>query len=183
LGRKRYYEEKKAKKEGKTVEYTEKQKSHIDRDGSFSIKHGQVHYGYKDHVKLDVDYHLIRDYDVTTASLHDGEIDLIEKGDVAAYRDKGYVGKLLQAKGVEDKTMKRATKKRKLNGGEQLRNKSISRVRAPGERPFSVIKRVFDGERTQVKTLERVMMKEMFKCFAYNLYQMVTLERQTVLRA
>jgi len=39
LGRKRYYREKKAKKEGKKVEYTKKQKSHIDKDGSFSIKH------------------------------------------------------------------------------------------------------------------------------------------------
>ena len=140
-----------------------------------------MHYGYKDHTKTDVDYHLIRDYEVTTASLHDGEIDLVEKGDVAAYRDKGYVGKPLHAKGVEDKTMKRATKKRKLNGGEQLRNKAISRIRAPGERPYSVIKRTFHGERTQVKTLERVAIKEMFKCFAYNMYQMVTLERQVLL--
>lgn len=182
LGRKRYYEEKKAKQEGKTVEYSEKQKSHIDQDGSFSVKNGQVHYGYKDHVKIDVDYHLIRDYDVTTASLHDGQIDLVEPGDYAAYRDKGYFGRPLQAKGVEDKTMKRGTKSRKLNGGELKRNRAISRVRAPGERPFSVIKRVFDGERTQVKTLERVMMKEMFKCFAYNLYHLVTLERQAILR-
>ena len=79
LGRKRYYKEKKAKKEGREIEYTERQKSHIDKDGSFSIKHGQVHYGYKNHTKLDVDNHLIRDYDVTTASTHDGEIDLVEQ--------------------------------------------------------------------------------------------------------
>lgn len=183
LGRKRYYEEKKAKQEGTTIEYSEKQKSHIDQDGSFSVKHGQVHYGYKGHIKTDVDYHIIRDYDVTSASVHDNQIDLVEEGDHAAYRDKGYFGKPLEAKDVEDKTMKRATKARKLNGGEQKRNKAISRVRAPGERPFSVIKRVFHGERTQVKTLERVMMKEMFKCFAYNLYQLVTLERQAILRA
>lgn len=183
LGKKRYYKEKKAKQEGKTIDYTEEQQSHIDRDGSFSIKHGQVHYGYKDHIKTDVDYHLIRCYEVTSTSVHDSQIDLVEEGDHAAYRDKGYFGKPLEARGVEDKTMKRATKSRKLNGGEQKRNRAISRIRAPGERPFSVIKRVFHGERTQVKTLERVTMKEMFKCFAYNLYQMVTLERQAILRA
>ncbi len=68
LGRKRYYKEKKAKEEGKKIHYSKKQKSHIDKDGSFSVKHGQVHYGYKNHTKLDVDNHLIRDYDVTTAS-------------------------------------------------------------------------------------------------------------------
>ena len=181
LGRKRYWKEKKAKKEGKEIEYSDKQKRHIDKDGSFSVKHGQVHYGYKNHTKLDVDNHLIRDYDVTTASLHDGEIDLIERGDKTAYRDKGYFGKQLKAKNVEDKTMKRATRARKLNGGEQLKNKAISRIRCQGERHYSVMKRSFHNERTQVKTLERVMIKEMFKCFAYNLYQLVTLERKAIL--
>jgi len=177
LGRKRYYEEKKAKKEGREINHTEKQKSHIDQDGTFSIKHGQVHYGYKDHIKLDVDHHLIREYDITTASLHDGEIDLVSCGDIRAYRDKGYVGKKLHARGVEDRTMKRSTKRRKLNGGEQKRNFAISQVRAPGERPFSVLKRVFKGGRTLVKNLSRVSIKEMFKLFAYNLYQLVTLAR------
>lgn len=178
LGRKRYYKEKQAKKKGEKIEYTKRQKQHIDRDGSFSVKHGQVHYGYKSHIKLDVDNHLIREIEVTTASLHDGEIDLVEEGDKIAYRDKGYFGKKLKAEDVEDKTMKRGTRKGKLNGGEQKRNRAISRIRAPGERPFGVIKRVFSGDRTSVKTLERVSIKEMFKCFGYNLYQLVTLERK-----
>ena len=181
LGRKRYQKEKKARKNGERIEYTEKQKQHIDRDGSFSIKNGQVHYGYKNHMKVDIDHHLIRDYDVSTASLHDGEIDLVCNGDIAAFRDKGYFGKQLSAINVEDKTMKRATRARKLNGGEQLRNKAISRIRCQGERPYSVMKRTFHGERTNVKTLERVVMKELFKCFAYNLYQLVTLQRKEIM--
>ena len=178
LGRKRYFKEKQAKKKGEKIEYTEKQKQHIDKDASFSVKHGQVHYGYKNHIKLDVDNHFIRELEVTTASLHDGEIDLVERGDKSAYRDKGYFGKKLKAGNVKDMTMKRGTRAGKLNGGEQKRNKMISRIRAPGERPFGVIKRVFNGDRTSVKTLERVSIKEMFKCFAYDLYQLVTLERK-----
>jgi IS5 family transposase len=180
-GRKRIQNEKKAKKEGKEIQYSDKQKRHIDRDGTFTAKNNQVHYGYKNHTKVDVDNTLIRDYDVSTASLHDGEIDLVKEGDKAVYRDKAYFGKQLKAKNVEDKTMKRATKKRKLNGGEQLRNKAISRIRSQGERPYAVVKRVFHNDRTQVKTLERVIIKEMFKCFAYNLYQLVTLERKKLL--
>jgi len=181
VGRKRYYKEKQAKKKGEKIEYTKKQKSHIDKDGTFAVKNNQVYYGYKNHTKLDVDYHLIREFDVSTASLHDGEIDLIKEGDKKAYRDKGYYGKELHAKDVEDKTMKKGARNRKLNGGEQLRNKSISRIRAPGERPYAVMKRVFRGDRTNVKTIERVLMKELFKCFAYNLYQLVTLERKRVM--
>ena len=180
LGRKRYYKEKQAKKKGEVIEYTEKQKQHIDKDASFSVKHGQVHYGYKSHIKLDVDNHLIRELEVTTASFHDGNIDLVKKGDKSAYRDKGYFGKKLNAKNVEDMTMKRGTRAGKLNGGEQKRNKMISRIRAPGERPFGVIKRVFNGGRTLVKTIGRVKIKEVFKCFAFDLYQLVTLERKKI---
>jgi len=177
LGKKRYYKEKKAEKKGETVEYTEKQEQHIDRDASFSVKNQQIHYGYKNHTKIDADHRLIRSYEVTTARIHDGDVDLAKEGDVAAYRDKGYFGKQLHATGVEDKTMKRGTRAAKLNGGQQKYNKAISRIRSPGERPYSVMKRVFNGTRTLVKTLERVSIKEMFKCFAYNLYHLVTLER------
>jgi len=171
LGKKRYRKEKKARKKGEPVKYTEKQLQHMDKDSSFSVKHGQVHYGYKSHIKLDVDRHLIRDLKVTTASVHDSEIDLAGSDEVI-YRDKAYTGKQTKAKG--NGSMKRGN----LTPHEQLRNKRICRKRAPGERPFSVIKRVFHGDRTQVKTLGRVRIKETFKCFAYDLYQLVTLERK-----
>jgi len=177
-GKKRIQQEKRARRQGKTIEYTNKQLQHIDKDGGYSVKHGQIHYGYKSHIKTDVDHHFIRDYDVTSANRHDGDVDLVTEGDQAVYRDKGYFGKQLKASHVVDKTMKRAVRGRKLNGGEQKRNKAISRVRSTGERPFSVIKRVFHGDRTMVKTLERVHIKEMFKCFAYNMYQSVTLYRK-----
>jgi len=177
LGRKRYSKEKQAKKHGEKIEYIPRQLSHIDKDGSFSVKHGQVHYGYKNHVKLDVKNHLIREIETTTASPHDSTVDLVNKKDGIAYRDKGYFGTPLP-KSIIDKTMKRATRERKLNGGEQKRNKAISRIRAPGERPFAVIKRTFNGAHTFVKTLKRVSIKEMFKAFAYNLYQLITLERK-----
>ena len=171
VGKKRYSKEKKARKKGEPAEYTEKQRRHIDQDGSFSVKHGQVHYGYKSHIKIDTDHHLIRRVKVTTASVHDGDIDLARPDEVI-YRDKAFTGKKTRAKG--NGSMKRGI----LTPHEKLRNKRICRIRSPGERPFSVIKRVFHGDRIQVKTLERVEIKEMFKCFGYNLYQLVTLERK-----
>jgi len=173
LGKKRYRNEKKARKKGETVKYTDKQRRHIDKDGSFSVKHGQVHYWYKSHVKLDVDHHLIRDVEVTTASVHDSKVDL-SKHDEVVYRDRGYTGKETIA--IGNASMKRGN----LSIRNKLRNKRISKKRAPGERPFSVIKRTFNGDRTFVKTLPRVRVKEMFKYFAYNLYQLVTLERKRV---
>ena len=178
LGKKRCHQEKKARRQGEPVRYTKKQRRHMDQDGGFSVKQGQVHYGYKSHIKVDIDHHLIRDLEVTSANVHDSAVDLVAVGDRVVYRDKGYFGKQVGAPGVVDRTMKRAVRGHRLNGGEQRRNRALGRVRAPGERPFSVIKRVFRGGWTGVKTCERVRIKEMFKCVGYNLYQLVTLERK-----
>ncbi|OYT52773.1 MAG: hypothetical protein B6U72_07530, partial [Candidatus Altiarchaeales archaeon ex4484_2] len=104
-GRKRVQREKK----GRKIKYSDKQKQYMDRDGSFTAKNNQVHYGYKSHVKVDVDHHLIRDCEVTTAKTHDGDVDLVCEGDEAVYRDKGYFGKPLSARNVRDEAMKRAT--------------------------------------------------------------------------
>lgn len=176
VGKKRYRKEKIAKKKGEQIIYEERQQKHIDKDGTFSVKRGQVHYGYKNHIKCDTDFLLIREYEVTTASLHDGQIDL-SKEDEVAYRDRGYTGKETKARG--NASMKRG----KLTVKQKLRNFRISKKRAPGERPFGVIKCVFSGEHTNVKTIQRVAIKEMFKCFGYNLYQLVTLERVKLARA
>jgi len=40
LGKKRHQREKKARKQGKSVEYTEKQQRHVDKDSGFSVKQG-----------------------------------------------------------------------------------------------------------------------------------------------
>ena len=177
LGRKRYQKEKKAEKEGKKIEYTDKQLAHIDKDATFSVKNEQVYYGYKQHTKSCVDYGLIRDYDVTTASVHDGKINLITPKDIAGYRDKGYFGTTLP-KSVKDKTMQRATRGHPLTQKQKERNTRIAKIRCLGERPYSVIKRTFDGGATFVKTLTRVSIKEMFKCFAFDLYQLVTIDKK-----
>jgi len=88
LGKKRHYNEKKARQQGKKIEYSEKQKQHMDKDATFSIKHNQVHYGYKSHIKIDMDNHLIRSYKTSTASLHEGKVDLANSEEVV-YRDRG----------------------------------------------------------------------------------------------
>ncbi len=121
--------------------------------------------------KVDIGHQLTRDLKVKTASVHDNEIVIAPHDDVI-YQDRTYTRKKSKEKG--NGSMKRGN----LTPHEKLRNKRISKKGAPGERPFSVVKRVFHGERTQVKTLGRVRVKETFKYFAYDLYQLVTLERK-----
>ena len=57
----------------------------------------------------------------------------------------------------------------------------ISKLRAPGERPHAVIKRVFDSGRVLVTTVQRVHTKMMVVAFAFNLYQLCTLKNANVI--
>lgn len=181
-GRARTGREKKAEKEGKKIEYTEKQKAHMDKDGSYSVKHGQVHYGYKMHMKTDVKHGLIREVETTTAKDHDNTIDLLDEDDGKAYRDKGYCFTPVPD-GVKDMTSQRATRGHPLTKKQKERNTQIAKKRSPGERPFAVVKEVFHAGVIFVTTLARVHIKNMFTCFGFNLYQLVTLERRRIARA
>jgi transposase, IS5 family len=181
-GRSRRSEEKKAEREEREIEYKPKQVAHMDKDGSFTVKHGQVHYGYKLHTKCDVKHGLIRSLATTTAKDHDATVNLVGKEDGKAYRDKGYFGTRLP-NGVCDMTMSRATRGHPLPKAAEERNKAIGKKRSPGERPYALIKEVFHAGVTFVTTLERVHVKNMLACFAYNLYQLVTLRRRKLARA
>ena len=141
------------------------------RDGSWAKKGTKSRFGFKLHVKTDVDQSLIRDLETTTASVHDSQVDLSRKGEVV-YRDKGYFG--VEPRGYSA-TMRRGVRGRPLGIRDKLRNKRINRKRAPGERPFAVIKRVFGSGHVLVTTVERVHVKMVFACLCFNLVQLGTL--------
>ena len=135
------------------------------RDGTWAKKGDELHFGYKLHSKVDIDYGLIRSAESTTASVHDSRVDLSVEGEVIL-RDKGYFG--AKAKG-NDFTMKRATAGHPLNDLDQLRNRLISKLRFPGERQFAVIKRVFRCAHVMVTTIPRVHVKMVVAAFAFDL--------------
>ncbi len=86
--------------------------------------------------KTDIDYCLIREIETTTESLHDSQVDLSTKDEIVL-RDRGYFG--AEAKGI-DFTMKRRTSEKPLEELDKERNRLISILRSPGERPHAVIK-------------------------------------------
>lgn len=141
-----------------------------NEDGSWAKKNGKNFFGYKEHIKTDLNTGIIEELAVTTASIHDSQIDLMNPEDVA-YRDKGYFGAKTRAKG--DATMKRRVRgQNKLSVQDWLRNKRITKKRSPGERPFAVKKRVMKGGFTFLTELHRVFVQEIMGCFVYNLFQM-----------
>ena len=125
---------------------------------------------------MDVNYGLIRALETTTASVHDSQVDLSSKGE-RVYRDKGYFGASARGRSV---TMCRATRGHLLCNWDRMRNLQISRIRAPGERPFAVIKTVFKAAHVLVTTVERVNVKMIFTAIAFNLYQLRNLNRTGV---
>src|SRR5512136_671366 len=152
-------------------------KTRRSRDGTWAKKGDDLHFGYKLHSKVDIDFGLIRDIETTTASLHDSQVDLSVEGE-PILRDNGYFG--VPAKGI-DFTMRRATAEHPLGEIDKLRNGLIAKLRSPGERPSAIIKRVFKSAHVMVTTVQRVRVKMMFSSFAFNLYQLSTLRKAQII--
>jgi len=119
-------------------------KTRRSRDGTWAKKGNEIHFGYKLHQKTDIDYCLIREIETTTASLHDSQVDLSTEGEVVL-RDRGYFG--AKAKGI-DYTMKRRTTEKTLDELDKARNRLISALRSPGERPHGCDKESFWGRQS-----------------------------------
>jgi len=146
------------------------------KDGSWAKKGSKSYFGYKLHSKLDTEHGFIRELETTTASVHDSQVDLSKKGEVV-YRDRGYQGAV--AKGYSA-TMKRGARDHPLSIRDKLRNLRISKKRAPIERHYAVIKRVFNAGHVLVTTVQRVNVKMIFTAFGFNLYQLFTLRKQGI---
>lgn len=155
----------------------EESKTRRSRDDTWAKKGKKSHFGYKLHQKTDIDYCLMREIKTTTAKLHDSQIDLSTEGEVVM-RDRGYFG--AKAKGI-DFTMKRRTTDAHLDELDKERNRLISKLRSPGERPHAVIKRVFKSGCVLVTTVQRVAVEMMVVAFAYNLYQLCTLKNARII--
>jgi IS5 family transposase len=146
-------------------------KTRRNKDGTWTKKGGKSSYGYKLHTKMDMEHSLIREVETTPASVHDSQIDLSQPGEVV-YRDRGYFG--APCKG-HNATMDRNVRGRKITIRQKMRNKRITRKRAPGERPYAVIKNIFNSGHTRLTTTLRNHTRNIFNCFSYNLLQLKTL--------
>ena len=141
------------------------------RDRDWAKRRKGSSFGYKLHVKADTDRSLIRALETTPASVHDSRVDLSRPGEVV-YRDKGYHG--ARPRGY-DATMRRGSRGRPLSVWDRFRNMRIDRLRAPVERVFAVVKRVFDGCRGLVTTVRRGYVRMVFSCLCFNLLRIRSL--------
>ena len=151
----------------------DKAKTKRSKDGTWTKKRGRSYFGFKLHTKDELSTGFIANFEVTTASVHDNKVDLTKEGEPCV-RDRGYTG----GRGL-CVNMIRATRGHPLTEEDRELNRFLSKVRAPVEHPFSVIKRVFHAGRVLVTTVGRVKVRMVFVCTCYNLFRALTLSERT----
>lgn len=118
---------------------------------------------------------MIRRIEVTTASVHDSQVDLAKKGEVR-YADRGFFG--AETIGY-DAAMKKAARGHPLSYKDQMRNKRISRIRSPIERSYAFLKRVCHAGHVAVTTVPRVRVKMIIAAMVFNLYHLQSARSKT----
>jgi IS5 family transposase len=126
----------------------------------WTSKNGKSYFGYKMHVGVDEGSGLIRKAAFTLARTPDNNMaEALVSGDEAAvYADRIYESKArraaLKARGIKDRIMHRRHKYMPvLPRWMQIRNRLISRHRAPVESVFSAMKRIYGKARTRCHSL------------------------------
>lgn len=140
-------EENRQIKEGQTPEgWSEQKKRQKDTEARWTKKNGQNHYGYKNHINVDVKHKLIRDYEVTPASVHDSQVfeDLLDEDNSSrdvwadsAYRSEEKLAELKKRK-YREHLQRKGYRHKKLTDREARGNRARSRIRSRVEHVFGV---------------------------------------------
>jgi len=146
-------------------------------DGSWTKKGDKNIFGFKMHNKVDIENKIIIKLAVTTAKVHDGNVDLADQNEIV-FRDRGYSG--CKTKAMGDATMKKAARGKHLTPEEFLRNKRISKIRCRVEHPYGTMTRSLKAGRTRLTTNVRVYVQQIFVCFAYNLHRLNFLLKRAI---
>ncbi len=159
-------------------------KSQKDTDARWTKKNNETHFGYKNHVSVDNAHKLIRNYEVTSAEVHDSQV-FIEvladntSGDVwadSAYRSEEHE-LMLESMGYRSHVHKKGNKNKPLTDRENKANTRKSKVRARVEHVFGSIKNEQGDLYTRVIGLDRTKVKVGMMNVVYNMRRFVTLNR------
>jgi len=152
-------------KKGKIPEEWKNEKNknklvHKDTDARWTKKNNETHYGYKNHVKVDIESKLIKKYTVTDASVHDSQVlnDLIDETDKnkEVYADSAYTGQdnVIKENEVIDKICEKGCRYKKLTEEQILNNKNKSKIRVRVEHVFGFIENNMNG--SIIKTIGKI---------------------------
>jgi IS5 family transposase len=127
-------------------DWSENKKRQKDTDARWTRKRGQNHYGYKNHIDIDVEHKLIRDYEVTPASVHDSNVfeQLLDEDNSSSdvYADSAYGSskkfETLKKKGFRGHIQRKGYRYKKLNERQIKSNYRRAKIRSRVEHIFGV---------------------------------------------
>jgi len=117
-----------------------------DCDARWTKKNGEMHYGYKNHIKIDAKSKLVDSQATTAANRHDSQVfeELLDEHDKAIIADSAYLSEkndqIMLDHDVENFVMLKAHRNKPLTEEEQLSNKRVSRIRVRVEHVFGRMK-------------------------------------------
>jgi IS5 family transposase len=150
-----------------------------DPDADYTVKNGQPHYGYKAHVAADREHTLIRQADLSAASVHDSQrFEAVVTGDEeVVVADKAYDSaarrQWLKRRGIVNGILCRAHRGRPLIAAEQMFNRALSAIRCGIEKIFGHWKRSLGYRRGRYVGWARNRLELEFKCVVWNLKRWV----------
>ena len=175
-------------KAGKTPEDWEKKPAknrQKDKDARWTKKHNKSFFGYKNHVNADAKHKIIRDYDVSDASVHDSQkLDgLLNKANTSedVYADSAYrsadTEAKLKARGFRSRIHRRGSRNHPLSPTQEEANRRKSKVRARVEHIFGAQENTPGGRLVRTIGIVRAKAKIGLQNLAYNIRRLVVLER------
>ena len=157
-----------------------------DRDARWTKKGGKSHFGYKNHIGIDVEYGLIRRYQVTDASVHDSQElgNLLDDDNEAdslwadsAYRSEA-IEAVLELMGFDSQIHERAYRNRPLSNEQKQSNRTKSKTRARVEHVFGAWTMQMGGKLVRAIGMMRVKTQLGLKNLTYNLMRYTFLQAQ-----
>lgn len=160
-------------------EWNKNIKRQKDPDAKWMVKNKQRHYGYKNHISVDVEHKLIRSYEVTDASVHDSNVfeELLDSNNTSkdVYADAAYRSEknseALQEKGFRDKVHRKGCRGRKLTNWERQGNRTRSRTRARVEHAFGIQSKIAGNLISRSIGKIRTSTKIGLRNLAYNIFR------------
>ena len=162
-----------------------------DKDARWTKKHGKSYFGYKNHVGIDKTHKLIREWDMTDASVHDSQKldDLLDCGNTSrdvwadsAYRSEAAEARLAE-KGYRSRIHFRAWRDHPLDETQKNANRARSEVRARVEHIFGDMTTAMGGTIVRTIGAARARFKIGMMNLGYNVRRLATLERMAVASA
>ena len=159
-------------------------KAQKDTDARWTKKNQETHFGYKNHVSVDNQHKLIRNYQVTSAEVHDSNVFidlLVDNSSKSVWADSAYrseaIEDSLEDEGYRSHVHKKGKRNKPLTEAEKQANTKKSRVRVRVEHVFGSITNEQGGLYFRVIGAARASIKIGLMNMVYNMRRYVTLRR------